>query len=133
MIGSIVLRGNGILVAIGAEDLDVATRGPSCWRVKIVLAGEGMRIETPGTLGEDELPALARDIDALFAGGRTAATFASADGTLFLSFDRRSEAEAGIMIRIVRDRSSGLYSSVETLAPRRDVEDFARRALKFPH
>lgn len=131
MIGSIVLRGNGMVLAIGAEDLEVGT--PSRWRVKIVLAGEGMRVETPGTLLEDELPALGRDIEALMVGDRTAAKLASHDGTLFVSIERRSEAEARIAIRILRDRATGLYSVVETLAARRDVEELAQRARKFPY
>lgn len=133
MIGSIVLRAAGILLSIGAEDLEVRDRAPSRWSVKLVVAGEGMRIESHGVLREDELPALSRDIDALVAGMRTAASLATEDGTLYLTFGRRGSNEASISIRLLRDRARGVYSVVETRAARADVEDFSRRAAKFPY
>lgn len=128
-----MLRGAGLVLAIGAEDLEVREGAPSRWRVKIVLAGEGMRLETRGTLSETELPAFARDIDALVAGTRTAASLASEDGVVFVTIDRRGDVEAGIAIRVVRDVATGAYSVVEVRGARADAEDFARRAHKFPY
>ncbi|MDQ3038008.1 MAG: hypothetical protein M3Y87_36775 [Myxococcota bacterium] len=133
MIGSIVLRGAGVVLAMGAEDLEVREGSPSRWSVKVGIAGDGLRIHAQGVLREDELPSLARDIDALVAGMRTAASLATEDGTLYLTIDRRGSDEAGVSIRLLRDRTTRAYSVVETRATRADIEDFARRAAKFPY
>lgn len=133
MIGSIVLRGDSVLLAIGAEDLELLEGGRTQFKAKLVLVGEGLRIVSEGTLLENELPSLAGRIDALCAGNREAATFESEDRSLYLSMTRDGEQDARIAIRLMRDKDRGLYSTVETGAARRDLEDFARNAFRFPY
>lgn len=133
VIGSIVLRGDAVLLAILAEDLELLEGGRSQFKTKMVLAGEGLRIVTEGTLLENELPSLAGRIDALCAGNRDAATFESEDRSLYLSMTRDGEQDARIAIRLLRERQTGLYSTVETGAARRDLEDFARKSFRFPY
>jgi hypothetical protein len=133
VIGSIVLRGDSVLLAIGAEDLELAEDRPSRFRTKMVLAGDGLRIIADGSLLENELPALAGQIDAMFSGTRMAASFESADGSLYLSMTREGEYDARIAVRMVQEKERGLYSTVETGAARHDLEDFARKALRFPY
>lgn len=132
VIGSIVLRGDAVLLAIGAEDLELL-QGRTQFKTKMVLAGEGLRIVTEGTLLENELPSLAGRIDALLARDREAATFESEDRSLYLSMTRDGEQDARIAIRLMRDKDRGLYSTVETGAARRDLEDFARKSFRFPY
>ncbi len=133
MIGSIVLRGDSVLLAIGADDLELFEGKPARFKTKIVLAGDGLRIVVDGSLLDNELPTLAGQIDAMFSGGRTAASFESSDRSLYLSMTRDGEYDARIAIRLMQEKETGLYSTVETGAARHDLEDFARKALRFPY
>jgi hypothetical protein len=132
VIGTIVLRCLHYAVSIGAEDV-VMGDGPSTWIATLVLLGDGMRVECSGKLREDELPGLAAQLEDLLGGKRTSASLASADGTLYVSFERRSDNELAVALRLLRDPARGVIAVTETLAGRAAVEDFAARAKRFPY
>lgn len=133
MIGSLVVRCAHFVVAIGAEDLEVREGAPSRWSIAIALAGDGMRIRQLATLDDRELPALARELEALQEGRRSAAHLVSKDGTLRLTFARGPEKDFIVAVWIRRDAATGLYSTAESHVSPSALDDVARRASRFPY
>lgn len=131
MIGSLVLRTEHQAIAIGALDIELREGASSRWRTKIVLLSEGMRIESAAMLDEEEMPALGAQLEELVAGRRTAATLASADGSLYLAFEARSESELGIVIRMRRE--GGVISVAESRIARAHAGEVAAAARAFPY
>lgn len=131
MIGTLVIRTAHQAIAIGALDIELREGSTSRWRTKIVLLSDGMRIESAATLDEEEIPALGAQLDELVRGQRSAASLASADGSLYLAFEAHSESELVIVIRMLRE--GGVISVAESRITRAHAGELASAARRFPY
>jgi hypothetical protein len=133
VIGSIVLHAATHAIAIGALDLELREGDSSRWICKVMLLGEGMRIEADARLAEGELPAFGAELGELASGQRDKASLASEDGALYLAFEARSESELTIAVRLLRDRAHRVISVLETRMARADAYDVAAAMRRFPY
>ena len=133
MIGSLTLRSVHYVLVIGAKDVEVVPDAPARWTVSLMFAGDGLRLDSMGVVGEDEMRAFADELDALSGGRRTKAQLATADGSLSVALERRGPIEVSVAIRLLRDRATGLYSAAETITLRSHVDEVAAQARRFPH
>jgi hypothetical protein len=132
VIGTIVLRCVHYALALAADDVETGN-GPTYWRIHVVLLGDGMRVEGRARFAEKEMANLGAALEELLAGKRTIASLHSEDKAVYLSFDRRTDTEFGVAIRMMREAERGVYSAAETRTPRSQIEDFAARSKRFPY
>jgi len=133
MIGTIELRCAHYVLAIGAEDLELADDGTNAWKALFALLSDGTRVLARGVLGEKELAELGERVEGLLRGERTSVAFQSADGTFYFALERRRGSELGLDVRLVSDHARGAYSCAESRVSRARIADFARETRSFPY
>lgn len=133
MIGTIELRCTHYVLAIGAEDLELADDGTNAWKALFALLSDGTRVLARGRLGEKEMAELGQRVDELLRGERAAVSYLTTDATFYFALERRRGDELGLSVRLVSDPVRGAYSCAETRVSKARVADFAREARDFPY
>jgi len=133
LVGSLTLRSVHYVLVIGANDVEVRPGQPALWSVSLMFAGDGLRLDSDGQVGEDEMHAFADQIDDLAKGQRSQAQLCTADGSLYIALERRGPRELHGVIRTRRDPDTGLYSTAETIVLNGQLAGLSRGARRFPH
>lgn len=131
MIGVAVLRCAHYQLALVAESEEV-DQERKYFRGKVVLLGEGMRVEAPLRLYASELPVLIESLRELLDDERAKLEFVNEAANIYLSLER-SGRSYNVAFRMVREPEIGLFSTGETRTWAAQLEELSRTAARWPH
>lgn len=130
MIGVAVLRCAHYQLALVAESEEV-DQDRKCFRGKVVLLGEGMRVEAPLLLYGSELPVLIERLRELIDDERTKIEFVNEAANVYLALER-SGRSYNVAFRMMREPETGLLSTGETRTWAAQLEELSRTASRWP-